>query len=362
MLLTDGFGGFGGIAKFNRDLLRALDASAAVERVHALPRLIPEPIHEPIPESVVYDRRAARGKLAFARRSLALALRRGRIDLVICGHLHLLPFAWLVARLQRARLALVVHGIEAWTPSRHVSANRLARRVDAVVAASRHSAGRFAAWSGAPAGVALGNCVDLDRFRPAARDPALVARYGLAGAKVLLTVARLAPEERYKGIDEVIDALPRLRARCPATKYLIVGDGPDRARLAAKARAAGLADDVVFAGRIAEAEKVAHYNLADAFVMPSSGEGFGIVYIEAAACGVPVVGGAADGSVEALLDGRLGRLVDRNDPRRLDDAIAAALDDGTRGTRNPLIETFGVPAFTWRVDDWCRQQAADATI
>ena len=65
MLLTDGFGGVGGIAKFNRDFLQALDACASVERVHAQPRLIPEPIEEVIPEAVVYDRRAAGGKLAF---------------------------------------------------------------------------------------------------------------------------------------------------------------------------------------------------------------------------------------------------------------------------------------------------------
>jgi hypothetical protein len=73
MLLTDGFGGFGGIAKFNRDFMQALDASPVVARVYALPRLIPDSIEEPIPESVVYDRKAARGKLAFVRRVLRYA-------------------------------------------------------------------------------------------------------------------------------------------------------------------------------------------------------------------------------------------------------------------------------------------------
>ena len=65
MLLTDGFGGFGGTAKFNRDFLQALDASSVVARVYAFPRLIPHPIEEPIPESVVYDRKAAGGRFAF---------------------------------------------------------------------------------------------------------------------------------------------------------------------------------------------------------------------------------------------------------------------------------------------------------
>jgi hypothetical protein len=120
MLLTDGFGGAGGIAKFNRDFLQALDDCTLVERVHALPRLIPDAIEETIPEKVVYDRRAARGRIAFMRRLAAYARRRDRAKLLICGHLNLLPAAWILARLQRARLVLIVHGLEAWTPSRNI--------------------------------------------------------------------------------------------------------------------------------------------------------------------------------------------------------------------------------------------------
>ena len=118
MLLTDGFGGVGGIAKFNRDFLQALDSCALVERVHAKPRLIPAPIEEVIPESVVYDRRAARGKVAFMLRLAAHVWRVRPVDLLICGHLRLLPAAWLLARLRGARLALIIHGLEAWEPSR----------------------------------------------------------------------------------------------------------------------------------------------------------------------------------------------------------------------------------------------------
>src|SRR5580693_8638561 len=91
MLLTDGFGGVGGIAKFNRDFLQALDACPTVERVHAQPRLIPEFIEEAIPEAVVYDRRAARGKLNFIFRLGGRIWRGGPVDLVVCGHIYLLP-------------------------------------------------------------------------------------------------------------------------------------------------------------------------------------------------------------------------------------------------------------------------------
>jgi glycosyltransferase involved in cell wall biosynthesis len=125
----------------------------------------------------------------------------------------------------------------------------------------------------------------------------------LQSSKVILTVGRLIGQERYKGFDEVIEIMPQLVKRFPNLKYLIVGDGPDRPRLEAKAVALGVSDNVVFSGYVAESEKVAHYNLADVYVMPSFGEGFGIVLIEAAACGVPVVGSWADGSCKALLDG-----------------------------------------------------------
>ena len=281
MLLTDGFGGFGGISRFNRDFLSALNVCPLVERVYALPRVISDPIEEPIPEAVVYERRAARGRVSYALAVIRHALRGPRADLVICGHINLLPLAWAAARLARARLALVIHGYEAWAPSTHRLSNLLVNRIDAFIAVSRYSAERFVQWSGVPRarGFILPNCVNLDQFQPRERDSALVNRYGLRSAIVMLTVGRLATGERYKGVDEVIDVMPRLLRQLPDLRYLIVGDGSDRARLEAKARAQGLSDYVIFAGRIAEAEKVAHYNLADVYVMPSHGEGFGIALI-----------------------------------------------------------------------------------
>jgi phosphatidylinositol alpha-1,6-mannosyltransferase len=149
MLLTDGFGGFGGISKFNRDFMQALDASSIAERVYAIPQLIPYPIEEPIPESVVYDRKAAVGKFAFLRRVLWYAWRGSRPDWVICGHLNLLPAAWLLAWLRGARLALIIHGIEAWK-RRSWLYGLMLKFVDSFIAVSRYSAERFATWSNVP--------------------------------------------------------------------------------------------------------------------------------------------------------------------------------------------------------------------
>jgi phosphatidylinositol alpha-1,6-mannosyltransferase len=362
MLLTDGFGGLGGIAKFNRDFLQSLDACTLVERVHALPRLITQPIEEAIPETVVYDRKAARGRLAFLRCLASHAWRDERIGLVVCGHLHLLSAAWLVARLRGARLALIIHGIEAWTPSQKFVANLLVRRVDAVIAVSRYSAEQFARWSKVPMEriFVLPNCVDLETFRPQGRDPVLIERYGLKANRVLLTVGRMASQEQCKGFDEVIELMPRLLKRFPDLKYLIVGEGDDRPRLEAKVEGYGVADYVIFAGQISESEKVAHYNLADAFVMPSTGEGFGIVLIEAAACGVPVIGSRADGSREALRDGFLGRLVDPRKPDELMEAVTAVLNHPSPRVRTDGIDMFSMENFRARVADWCRAQAACA--
>jgi glycosyltransferase involved in cell wall biosynthesis len=359
MLLTDAYGGFGGISKFNQDFLRALDAYPSVERVHAIPRLIGTPlVGERLPESVVYDRHAAQGKVAFLKSVLAHSWRADRANLVICGHIHLLSVAWMLARIHNLRLALITHGVEAWLPTRRKIANKLVSQVDSVIAVSQFSATRFATWSGFPAGRAfiLPNCVDLDRFKPNPRDPALIKRYGLASSRVIMTAGRLQSTERYKGVDEVILAMPRLLARFPALKYLVVGDGTDRARLRALVESSGLSAHVVFTGRVSETEKVAHYNLADAYVMPSTGEGFGIVLIEAAACGVPVIGSLVDGSQEALLGGRLGRLIDPKDCDALVQAVTEALAAPAPG-RNPLIEHFSEGRFQERVAAWLDEQA-----
>ena len=358
MLLTDGFGGVGGIAKFNRDFLEALDGSGIFERVDALPRLIPQPIAETTPQFVVYDHKAARGKMAFLSRLTVHALWNGRIDLVICGHIHLLPAAWLLARFRGARLILIIHGLEAWTPSHKYLAKWFAQRVDAFIAVSKFSAERFTKWSGVSMSRAfiLPNCVDLTKFRPQDRDPTLIARYGLKLSKVILTVGRLVSEDRYKGFDPVIEAMPELIKRFANLKYLIVGDGPDRHRLEAKVQALGLENHVIFAGYVPEPEKPAYYNLADVYTMPSRGEGFGIVLLEAAACGVPIVGSQVDGSREALLDGKLGQLVDPGDRSQLIQTITKALEDGSSRRRSELIDTFATEKFKARVQAWCGTQ------
>jgi glycosyltransferase involved in cell wall biosynthesis len=172
-----------------------------------------------------------------------------------------------------------------------------------------------------------------------------------------MTVGRLASEERYKGIDKVIELMPQLIKRFPVLKYLIVGDGDDRPRLEEKVKGLGLSERVIFTGYVPESEKIAHYNLADAYVMPSTGEGFGIVLLEAVACGIPAVGSCVDGSREALLDGQLGSLVDPGNSVALLDAIASSLEGGKPAERIGRINTFSDQTFRTRVNAWCQSQA-----
>jgi glycosyltransferase involved in cell wall biosynthesis len=174
-------------------------------------------------------------------------------------------------------------------------------------------------------GVVVPNSVDTSAYGDGSKRKDLLDRYGLANRTVLMTLARLDPGERYKGVDEVMEALPTLTDTHPDIAYLICGSGGDRERLEAKAGALGVSDRVVFAGYVPEEEKADHYRLADAFVMPGWGEGFGIVYLEALACGVPVVASSADASQEAVRNGELGVVVDPHDPTSVVEGIRDAL-------------------------------------
>jgi phosphatidylinositol alpha-1,6-mannosyltransferase len=325
-LLTDAYGGIGGIAKFNRDLLSGLNAIPEIEEVVALPRLVTRDPEE-IPAKVRFDFAAAGGGLQYIIRTLWTLLTPTRIDLVVCGHLNLLPLAWIVSRFRRSPLVLIVHGIDAWEPHKSWLVRKLIPSVDAIAAVSRYTIERMSVWSAVEKSRfrLLPNCVDLEDFVPAAPDEEMAKRFGLTERRVLMTVGRLAGHERYKGFDEVLDVLPRLADELPDLVYVIVGDGDDRQRLVAKVAALGLQDRVVFTGFVNEREKIALFNLADVYVMPSQGEGFGIVYLEAMACGVPTIGSALDGSRDALMDGQLGQLIDPRDALQLMEAIRSAL-------------------------------------
>lgn len=300
MLVTDAFGGRGGIAKFNRDFITALCTHPRCEEVIAIPRLVAEPIGA-LPSRLTYLVLGP-SKRAFVKTAILSAWRGRPYQLVVCGHLNLLPIAFLLALITRAPLLLMAFGIEAWKPHWNPVINWLASRPFGVISISELTARRFASWSGFPQGrqYILPNAIDLARYRPGSKPLHLLQRYRLEGKRVILTLGRLSADERYKGFDEVMEALPEIHKVYPNTVYVVAGEGTDRKRLEQKAQDLGLADSVVFTGFVREEEKLDHYRLADVFAMPSRGEGFGFVFLEAMACGVPVVASRIDGGREAL--------------------------------------------------------------
>jgi phosphatidyl-myo-inositol dimannoside synthase len=346
VLTTDAFGGRGGIAKYNRDMLTALCALPGCEEVVAIPRAMPG-APEQMPPNLRYLTSGLGSKLRFARAVLGVAMLR--FDLVLCGHINLLPLAALARLRSGASLALMLYGIDAWRPHRSKLVNRLARRAGAVFSISRVTARKFVAWSGVAenAITILPNAIELEKYGAGDKNPALLAALGLAGKTVLMTLGRLSKNERYKGVDEVLEVIPVLLKRWPDLTYLLAGDGDDRPRLEARVQELGLESRVVFAGYLPEAGKADYYRLADVYVMPSRGEGFGFVFLEAMACGIPVVASTLDGGREALLDGKLGILVNPDNLEELQAGILEALN--RQRAVPPGLEFFSLPNFAARM-------------
>jgi glycosyltransferase involved in cell wall biosynthesis len=347
MLVTDAYGGTGGVALYNRDAIAALCLDPSVEAVVALPRVAPNPL-EPTPDKLILDTSSLGGTAAYLR-AFVRTLVRGEYDFIYCGHINLAPLAWLASKLMRAPWLLAIYGIDAWKPTSRAIANLAARRADQIMAISDVTRRRFLSWCHVPEErtFVMPNAVHLEQFGIKPKNEALLRRYGLEERKVVMTVGRIDPSERYKGFDEIIELLPRLAQKVANISYMIAGDGADRPRLEAKVEQMGLRDRVVFTGRFPEEEKADLYRLADVYAMPSYGEGFGFVTIEAMACGVPAIASTEDGGREAVREGEIGRLVNPHDPDEIERAILAALAEEKRIPEG--LSYFAFPNFAKRI-------------
>lgn len=198
--------------------------------------------------------------------------------------------------------------------------------------------------------------VDCSYFVPAPPDPAARARLGWAGRTVVLTAGRL---QRRKGHDVLIGAVARLRARFPDLLYAVVGDGEERGRLEELVRRHDVAAHVRFAGETADADLLTAYQQCDVFALPNRAvgrdvEGFGMVLLEAQACGRPVLAGASGGTAETLRPGETGVVVpcDRADEPAA--ALAELLGDAEKrrvmgaAGRAWVRATFDWPALAAR--------------
>lgn len=357
----------GGVQAFSRALLQAAVEILGAEKIALFSRNDTTPaLRKAFPELGRVGGAGQRGGPVATAAFLAETARqaaRERPAALLSTHLHLSPALVLAKSLCRAKTFAVAHGIEAWPKPTGLRGAAL-RRLDHLAAVSAFTAEALRGHGLPREGEVflLPNTFDPSRFPLQTDKPAfLLERYGLrAEQPVLLTVARLAPTEGFKGYDRVIESLPRVRESFPDVVYILAGKGGDVPRLQEKVTALGLRENVLLPGFVPDDELAAHYALCDGFVMPSRKEGFGIVFLEAMACGRPVLAGNRDGSVDPLCGGELGLLVDPED----DAAIAAGIvrllrreGPDPRVFDAPFLATevrrrFGPEAFRARLRDW----------
>lgn len=340
----------GGIPRYSADLLAALSKNGY--RVHAVV------MHDrdkagALPDGVSVETcGGGLRKLVFVFRAMAAGI-GFRPAIILCGHIHFSPLCLFLKRMFKIEYCVLTYGIDVWDIRKKALREGL-KGAKAVISISAFTAGRIEEQVPAvKEKILLLPCaVDGKRFYPEGKDRGLAGRYGTGGRKVILTVTRLSSTERRKGYDSVIKAMPRILEKVPEAVYVIVGQGDDSERVWELAEAVGVAGQVILAGYVPDAELRKHYNLCDVFVLPSSKEGFGIVFLEALACGKPVISGNGDAAREVLMDGELGLAVDPENVDGIAGAVTRVLSGDTQPEmrdparlRERTLELYGKERF-----------------
>jgi phosphatidylinositol alpha-1,6-mannosyltransferase len=252
----------------------------------------------------------------------------------------------------RAPYLVPMYGIEVWRPLEWDRRRALARAT-VKFAISRHTLERAGPFCSGLAGTAVLPLALEDREAEGAIDAALM---GGIGRGFLLMVGRMEASERYKGHDQLLEALPQLRELCPDARFVVAGEGNDRRRLEEKAAYLGVGSMVVFAGFTSEATLAELYRRCAVFVMPSRGEGFGLVYLEAMRAARPVLAAPRTAAEEIVVHGETGLLVDPDDRQTLSKALARLLRDAGAARRMGWAgrerweREFGVDRFRERLE------------
>lgn len=297
---------------------------------------------------------ADRAKARFTATAIRTARRKAK--LVVAGHPNLAPVVQAM-RFSAPKMKSIIstHGLEVWEPLSNLR-RRALRGASLILAPTRDTADYVVAQQQVPK--------DRIRVLPWALDPEFesiaVTRPSPPGefpaGRVILTVGRWASNERYKGMDTLISALPRLLAEWSDLQLVAVGEGDDQQWLETLADQRGVRSHVHFLTKLSYPEIVACYQACEIFALPSGGEGFGMVYLEAMACGKPVIGGAHGGAPEVIADGKSGYLVHHGDAGELAISIETLLKDpvlardmGARGRERVEQEfRFGVFAKAFK--------------
>lgn len=269
--------------------------------------------------------------------TVLMVIRRERISAVCIGEL--LASGWMLGilrRLPRVRVLVYVHGEEITTEDGYDNGARRRRQAllaDRIIVVSRFTQAAIRSLLGPNADAKsslIGNGVDTGRFHCGERRPELIDQYGLRSQFVFVSVCRLLEK---KGIDNAIRAFAELGALDQGCSYLIVGTGPFQQKLQEMAAATGAGSRIIFTGEVAEDDLADHYRLGDVFVMPNrelangDTEGFGLVFLEANSCGLPVIAGRDGGSTDAVRHGQNGLVVDGRAVAEIASAMAMLRSD-----------------------------------
>lgn len=359
LLRTDA--GIGGVERAGRSLTTALVDLLGAGRVGFLSvwaSTMPSPCRVLFTGCTEGGGRVSIGtRLQFVLQVLrhAFAWRRGLV--IFACHPHLGATAWLAHTVSRAPYAVWCHGEESWGSLRTTVRFSL-RHARVVFAPSRFTADRVEIGAGLPAKSVhvLPHCLTPELLM--GRDPATPV------AHRVLTVARLVPEHRYKGIDTLILAWPEVLSAVPNAELIVIGDGADRDYLEQLSNRLRVQTSVQFLGAIDDGELERQYRRTAIFALPSrtrlvpkpEGEGFGLVYLEAAASSSAVVAAQGGALPEVVVANQTGLLVDLDKPRELPETLIRLLLDsqltnrlGKNGRRH-VSTNHSYPLFRARVE------------
>jgi glycosyltransferase involved in cell wall biosynthesis len=289
-------------------------------------------------------------KIVFILKVLTISVLE-RPAFLICSHIDLVPSALILKKVLNIKYILLAYGTDVWNVKKGIKYYGL-QDAEMIITISRYTAGVLASNGIDEKKIRyLCNTFDSSLFRPRPLSKDLKASLGLINKKIVLTVGRIRSDERYKGHDIMLNALQILDEKYV---WLVVGAGKHLLSLKKESKRLGLNNQIRFLGSVDDNALADYYNLCDCFAMPSKGEGFGVVFLEALACGKPVIGGNRDGTREPLMNGKLGFMVNPDNAEEIAQAIdlaCSAKEDRTNpGYLIREVETnFGTKIFNKRV-------------
>jgi phosphatidylinositol alpha-1,6-mannosyltransferase len=254
------------------------------------------------------------------------------------------------------KIVALTHGHEVWWAKIfpfNLAINRIGRMSDHLTYLgefTRNAISKALTKKDAQAMVKIAPGIDTGHFIPQPDSMAKRISLGLENKKIIISVGRLV---HRKGQDKLIEAMPMIIKNIPNAHLLLVGEGPYRGHLENLVRKLNLQENVTFAGRILFDKLPSYLSAADLFAMPSRSryfglevEGLGIVYLEASACGIPVVAGNSGGAPDAVLDGITGLCVDGTNVEQIASAVIEICSDAQRASE------MGANGRNWIVDQW----------